>query len=192
MRLDELFEFILAKKIVGNLPAERVIRKVTQDTREVETGDVFVCLKGTNFDGHALAEEAAAKGAEVVVAEKALPAIEAQGIPVVYVKDTHKIMAVLAKAAYSDLGQGMQLIGVTGTNGKTTVTHMIEAIFQQLQTKSDARTSHPGDTVLITGRGHETTYQVGREELLLIDAEEAKRAIAARGDSRPAGAIEVI
>lgn len=135
-KLGELFGFIHAKRIVGLLPEDREPKKVTQDTREVETGDVFICIKGSNFDGHELAGDAVANGAQVVVAERPLPAIEAQGIPVVYVKDTHKIMAILAKAFYGDPAQEMRLVGVTGTNGKTTVTHMIEAICRHFQTKT--------------------------------------------------------
>lgn len=136
MKLGRLFDFIHAKRIVGILPAEAEPGKVTQDTREVSEGDIFVCIEGSNFDGHSLADEAMAKGAGVIVAQKYLPSVEERGIPVVYVRDTRKVMSILAKAFYGNPSDILQMVGVTGTNGKTTVTHMVGAVCQSLGKKT--------------------------------------------------------
>lgn len=128
MNLEQLFNHIKFKQVAGTFP-ETQINKITQDTREVEAGDVFICIEGANFDGHGYAAQAVAKGAVAVVARKPLE-VEA---PVVYVNDTTKAMAILANAFYGYPSDKLKMIGITGTNGKTTTTYIIEAILQGLQ-----------------------------------------------------------
>ncbi|UJF15515.1 Mur ligase domain-containing protein [Jeotgalibaca sp. MA1X17-3] len=69
MEAKELFNSIKVKNIKGTLP-DLSINKITQDTREVETGDVFLCIEGSDFDGHLYAKDAVEKGATVIVAQK--------------------------------------------------------------------------------------------------------------------------
>ncbi|QLL70269.1 UDP-N-acetylmuramoyl-L-alanyl-D-glutamate--2,6-diaminopimelate ligase [Lactobacillus sp. 3B(2020)] len=102
------------------------VTELTQDTRKVRPGAVFVAIKGSRIDGHRLIGQAIAKGARLIVAQEMVEA----NVPVVYVHDTHRALAELAANFYGQPSRRLQVIGVTGTNGKTTVTHLIEKIFR--------------------------------------------------------------
>ncbi len=101
-----------------------VIRGVTYDSRLVEPGWLFCCVPGSNVDGHRFADEAADRGAAVLLVEHPL----ATDLPQIEVADARLSMAVLADAFWGRPSQRLTVIGVTGTNGKTTVTHMLAAI----------------------------------------------------------------
>ena len=116
MKLTELFEPIRIKNIVG-LFSDEEINNITQDTRSVQAGDVFICISGANFDGHEYAAQAIENGAIAIVAEKPLT-VDTTGVPVVYVNDTRKIMAILANRFYDYPSEKLSVVGVTGTNGK--------------------------------------------------------------------------
>lgn len=108
------------------------ITNVANDSRDVKTGSLFVCIKGYTVDGHDYAEEAVAKGAVAIVADRHLEI----NVPVITVRDTSRAMAMLANAYYGHPTKYMPLIGVTGTNGKTTVSYLLEAIFQAFEKKT--------------------------------------------------------
>ncbi|NRD78780.1 UDP-N-acetylmuramoyl-L-alanyl-D-glutamate--2,6-diaminopimelate ligase [Bacillus sp. BRMEA1] len=101
------------------------ITSIENDNRKVQNGSLFICIKGYTVDGHDFAESAVEKGAVAVLAERQLPL----DVPVIVVKDTTRAMAVLADAFYEQPTKKLRLIGITGTNGKTTTSHMIEKIF---------------------------------------------------------------
>lgn len=130
VNLHTLLKDLKVKKISGSLP-ETEVNKITQDTREVEPGDVFVCIDGALFDGHQYASDAAAKGALAIVAEKEIEA-DLNGVPVVYTTDTRKAMTILAASFYGHPSEELTVIGVTGTNGKTSVTFLIDTILRTL------------------------------------------------------------
>ncbi|WP_461201725.1 UDP-N-acetylmuramoyl-L-alanyl-D-glutamate--2,6-diaminopimelate ligase [Anoxybacillus sp. TBDG-1] len=100
------------------------ITSIDMDSREVQQGSLFVCIKGFTVDGHDFAEQAVARGAVAVVAEKPLTL----PVPVICVNDSRRALAVLADVFYGQPTHHLHLIGVTGTNGKTTTTHFIERI----------------------------------------------------------------
>ncbi|WAA13686.1 UDP-N-acetylmuramoyl-L-alanyl-D-glutamate--2,6-diaminopimelate ligase [Fervidibacillus halotolerans] len=102
------------------------IKRIEQDTRKVAEGTLFICIEGTVYDGHQFAREAEKRGAVAIVAKKPVDV----NVPVVYVQDTKRAMAILASAFYQYPSEKLNIIGVTGTNGKTSVSHMIEHIFQ--------------------------------------------------------------
>src|SRR5699024_5913774 len=108
------------------------ITNVANDSRDVKTGSLFVCIKGYTVDGHDYAEEAVAKGAVAIVADRHLEI----NVPVITVRDTSRAMAMLANAYYGHPTKHMPLLGVTGTNGKTTVSYLLEAIFQAFGKKT--------------------------------------------------------
>jgi UDP-N-acetylmuramoyl-L-alanyl-D-glutamate--2,6-diaminopimelate ligase len=109
------------------IPSENIpITSIEMDSREVKPGSLFICIEGYTVDGHDFAKMAVEKGAVAVLAEKPLQ-LDA---PVILVKSTKRAMAVLADAFYGQPTHKMHLIGVTGTNGKTTTTHLMEKIFQ--------------------------------------------------------------
>ncbi len=107
---------------LDNLP----VRSVTDDTRELEAGDIFVCIKGNSFDGHSAAAEMLAKGAAAVVTERDL-GLKNQ----IVVPDTRKEYALLAAAFYGEPQKKLKMIAVTGTNGKTTIAHLVQFILQE-------------------------------------------------------------
>jgi UDP-N-acetylmuramoyl-L-alanyl-D-glutamate--2,6-diaminopimelate ligase len=108
------------------------IASIEMDSREVKPGSLFVCVKGYTVDGHDFAQKAVEMGAVAVLAEKPM----SLDVPVILVKSTKRAMAVLADAFYGQPTQKMRLIGVTGTNGKTTVTHLMEKVFQAANQKT--------------------------------------------------------
>lgn len=101
------------------------ITSIENDNRKIIKGSLFICIKGYTVDGHDYADKAVEAGAVAVLAERSLPL----PVPVIVVENTRRAMAVLADAFYHQPSHSLALIGVTGTNGKTTVSHLIEKIF---------------------------------------------------------------
>lgn len=108
------------------------IKHIANDSRDVKPGSLFVCIKGYTVDGHDYVEEAITNGAIAIVAEKSLD----NSVPVITVRDTSRALAMLANEFYGHPTKYMPLIGVTGTNGKTTVSYLLEAIFKAFKKKT--------------------------------------------------------
>ncbi len=119
MKLSNLLKGIKAKF------TDCEINKIEIDSRQVENGDLFVCLRGRDFDGHDYIQEALSKGANCVLVEKNVGFTHT-----VRVKNTRKALAIIAANLYSNPRRNFRLIGVTGTNGKTTTTHIIKNILE--------------------------------------------------------------
>ncbi len=137
MTIAELIQSIRPVKISGNLDVE--VLDVTDDSRAVRAGSVFVAVKGTQVDGHAYAEQALANGAAGLVVEDS--AITQSGVldssaPLVSVGDSKCALGYLASRLHGDPSLHLNMIGVTGTNGKTTVTHLIRALCDGVGKKS--------------------------------------------------------
>lgn len=98
------------------------------DSKRVEPGDLFICWRGERFDGHAFADEAVANGAVGLLCERRLPHLE--HIPQIVVPNSRAAMGEIAAALYGNPSERLRLIGVTGTNGKTTSTYLIKAIME--------------------------------------------------------------
>ncbi|SFI15694.1 UDP-N-acetylmuramoylalanyl-D-glutamate--2,6-diaminopimelate ligase [Tindallia magadiensis] len=113
---------------------EEEITHITYDSRKVVPGSLFICISGMETDGHQFANEAIRKGAIALVVEKAVPNV--QGVTMICVKDSRKAMAVIAAAFYGNPSSDLDMIGVTGTNGKTTITYMLKNIFKQAQVET--------------------------------------------------------
>lgn len=125
MDLTTLFEGV---SFEGTLPAARQpVSLVTQDSRRVTPGAVFVCAKGRQTDGHDYAKKALEMGACCIVTERPL------GLPCeVRVENARKAYALLCQNFFGRPAQRLRLIAVTGTNGKTTVTTLIQQALQQM------------------------------------------------------------
>ncbi|MCZ0755531.1 UDP-N-acetylmuramoyl-L-alanyl-D-glutamate--2,6-diaminopimelate ligase [Anoxybacillus sp. J5B_2022] len=108
------------------------ITSIEMDSRKVTEGALFICVKGFTVDGHDFAQQAVVNGAVAVVAERHIEV----PVPVIIVRDSKRAMAVLADAFYGQPTHQLHLIGVTGTNGKTTTTHIIDQIFRKVQRKT--------------------------------------------------------
>lgn len=121
--VESLSGLLVAKHVVPG-QEETEIRKVTSSVWQVETGTLFVAVKGFSFDGGTLCCEAVKRGASAIVSET-----DGQGnIPWFTVRDSREALAFLCAACCGRPADSMTLIGVTGTNGKTTVASMIEHI----------------------------------------------------------------
>ena len=119
MKASELFEDSRGLENVQ-------ISGIFSDSRKIIPGGVFVCLKGEKSDGHNYAKEAEKKGASVIVASEKISA----GVPVVYVDDTDETLAKLSEKFFGFPSKRLKLVGVTGTNGKTTVTYLVKSILE--------------------------------------------------------------
>ncbi len=123
MKLHELISLCEPFKVVPKDPADRHIGRLHQDSRNIEEGDAFIAIKGTQVDGHEFIPGAAMKGAAVVIADRLTPGLD-DTVQIV-VKDTREVAGYLFQAIAGYPAQDMTLIGVTGTNGKTTVSTLI-------------------------------------------------------------------
>ena len=103
------------------------ITDITIDSRAVKQGSVFICIDGQNTDGHRFAESAAENGASAIVAEKEISC----SVPVILCGNTKIEMAKLASRFYGEPEKRLKLIGITGTNGKTTVSYLIKKILEE-------------------------------------------------------------
>lgn len=106
------------------------ISKIEFDSRKVESNTAFVAIKGTLSDGHDYIEKAIALGATVIVCEQ-FPAAIVQGITYVQVNDTNEALAYLSANFYDNPSEKIKLVGVTGTNGKTTIASLLYQLFKK-------------------------------------------------------------
>ncbi len=113
----------------GNMNIE--VKGICFDSRKVQPGFLFVAIRGIQSDGHAFIERAAMSGAIAVVAEK-LPEAISDKVTYVTVKDSSKALGIMASNFYGNPASKLKLIGVTGTNGKTTVATLLFKLFTAL------------------------------------------------------------
>ena len=107
------------------------ITGISYNSKTTQKGDIFVCLVGENSDGHKYAQIAVEKGAVAIMSEHKLDI----NVPQIIVHSTRHQIAELASAFYGYPSKELKMIGVTGTNGKTTVTHLIQKIFEASEQK---------------------------------------------------------
>lgn len=109
------------------------INGITDDSRQIKPGYLFVAIKGVKHDGHDYLAEVAQKGALAVVSDQIE---ESPYLPVLQVKDVRVALATLMDWYYDSPSRKLKVVGVTGTNGKTTTTFMLDGIFQQNKYKT--------------------------------------------------------
>ena len=126
MRLAELLTVITPEKVTG--PVDVEINGLAYDSRQVRPGDLFCALRGSVADGHRFISQALAAGAAALLVEDA--AGVPSGVPCVEVADTRPAMARMAAAFFGEPTADMPLVGITGTNGKTTTTYLVEGIME--------------------------------------------------------------
>ncbi|OLN33436.1 UDP-N-acetylmuramoyl-L-alanyl-D-glutamate--2,6-diaminopimelate ligase [Desulfosporosinus metallidurans] len=120
--LSEILEGI--EIISSSADIQVIVRGMSMDSRQVQPGDLYVCVPGFQVDGHDFAAAAIASGAVALVVERFLPL----DVPQVLVANVRQVMGLLASVVYDRPSEHLELVGVTGTNGKTTITYLIEKI----------------------------------------------------------------
>lgn len=134
MKLGQLIKNINCKIVQGCADTE--VNAVQYDSRKVGRGDLFVCITGFQTDGHKYAKSAIEKGASVIVAEHMDEGMENSGAAIVITENTRKALALISAAYYDNPSEKINVIGVTGTNGKTTTTYLIKTILDSLGYKT--------------------------------------------------------
>lgn len=124
MRLEELIENLKYESLINFEDVE--ITGISYNSNTTQSGDIFVCLVGEHADGHEFFKRAVELGAKAFMVEKELDC----HLPQVVVKSTRKQIADIADKFYNSPSKKLNLIGVTGTNGKTTVTHLVQRILE--------------------------------------------------------------
>lgn len=127
MKLNELLKAILPTQVIGNQEVE--IKEVNIDSRQVREGDLFMAMRGTQTDGHAYIASAIEKGAVAVLCED-LPEQLNNGVTYIQVKESEDAVGKLATTFYGDPTSKLKLVGVTGTNGKTTIATLLYNTFR--------------------------------------------------------------
>lgn len=124
MRLSELISEVDVKEKYNYNDVD--IDGISYNSKTTQKGDIFVCLRGEHVDGHNFAESAVEAGACAIMCETKLDL----DVPQIIVASTEQSIAPLANVFYKKPSKGINLIGVTGTNGKTTVTHLVQRIIE--------------------------------------------------------------
>ena len=111
-------------------PTDIAINKIDFDSRKIEGADVFVAIRGSISDGHDFIEKAIQKGATAVICD-AFPDTINNEVTYVQVKDTNSALAFMAANYFSEPSKNLKLVGITGTNGKTTIASLLFQLFQK-------------------------------------------------------------
>lgn len=112
--------------ILGN--ADDEVNGIAYRSDRVQPGDAFFCVVGMTSDGHSFAQDAIDRGAKVLVVQRKVYLADATDVTEIVVKDTRKAMAAAAANFYDHPSRNLALVGITGTNGKTTTTYLVEHI----------------------------------------------------------------
>jgi UDP-N-acetylmuramoyl-L-alanyl-D-glutamate--2,6-diaminopimelate ligase len=128
--------------------ASRLVHAITDDSRAVAGGSMFIAVKGERVDGHAFVEQAITAGAVAVVAQTS---VASGSLPFVLVTDSRKALGLLGSRFQGDPSNRLKMIGVTGTNGKTTTTYLCKALLESI-----------GQRVGLIGT---VAYQIGQETI---------------------------
>ena len=124
--LKDILYRVSLEKVVGNTAV--AFRELQFDSRKVGLDDVFVAIKGTQSDGHQFIKKAIDQGALAVVCQQ-IPKEIINGITYLQVQDTQQALAIMASHFYGNPSEELQLVGVTGTNGKTTIATLLYTLF---------------------------------------------------------------
>ena len=124
MKLSSLLDSLVVKGFAGS--KDQLIDSIHYDSRDVKPGGLFVAMQGLRADGHTYIDDAVRRGAVAVVTEKAW--FGPSSVGVVQVEDARRALAALSSSFYGDPSRELFVIGITGTNGKTTTAYLVEAV----------------------------------------------------------------
>ena len=129
MKLSDLLKNIVTISIIGD--AERDIKGVNIDSRKVADGHLFIAMRGTQVDGHKFIPKAEELGAAAILCEQ-IPEERKEGVTYVQVADTEDVVGQVATTFYGNPTSKLKLVGVTGTNGKTTIATLLYNMFRKM------------------------------------------------------------
>ena len=129
MKLSELLKHVNVLNLIGD--AEVEITGVNIDSRRIENGHLFVAIPGTQTDGHRFINKAIEQGAVAILCES-LPTKRTEGVTYIAVESTEDCVGEVATQFYGDPSRRLVLVGVTGTNGKTTIATLLYNMFRQM------------------------------------------------------------
>ncbi|MCL2063670.1 MAG: UDP-N-acetylmuramoyl-L-alanyl-D-glutamate--2,6-diaminopimelate ligase [Candidatus Cloacimonetes bacterium] len=130
--IDDVMRKYVYNPLKQDLESFVIEGTIKTDSKNIYIGDIFACIKGLNVDGHSFAENVTKHGASLLIVE----AIQDLPIMQILVKDSRKATAIIARVLHDNPSEKFDLIGVTGTNGKTTTTVILEQLFQELGYKT--------------------------------------------------------
>ncbi|MGN0708214.1 MAG: UDP-N-acetylmuramoyl-L-alanyl-D-glutamate--2,6-diaminopimelate ligase [Faecalibacterium sp.] len=128
MKLTQLLEGVVCTLVQGTL--EHEIEDIIYDSRKAAPGRLFVCIVGTQRDSHDFASDCAAKGVEVLVVQHDIDLSGMPDVTVLRVENSRLALALMSGNLFGNPSRRMTMIGVTGTKGKTTTTHMIKSVLE--------------------------------------------------------------
>ena len=131
--LREILYKVEINSVVGN--TSLLINKIEFDSRLISDGDMYIAITGVNFDGHSFISQAIQNGANCIVCEKT-PENKTDGVVYVNVKSSRKAQAIISSNYFDNPSSKLNLIGVTGTNGKTTIATLLFDLYTELEIKS--------------------------------------------------------
>lgn len=163
----------------------RGVKGITANSKEVQEGYVFVAIKGTSLDGHDFVKEALERGAGYVLVERPVGIEDRR---VIKVDNTRKVLGELASLFYGEPSKRLRVIGITGTNGKTTSTHLIEAILNKAGIRTGLMGTiyyrlgekvfeYEGRTTPDPVKWHQTLFQMLEEGAKAVVAEVSSHAL---------------
>lgn len=148
LKLSQIKELLPDGRVVSN-GRELELSAICYDSRQVTPGALFVAVKGEKFDGHQFIPDALQKGASVIITQKQVET--PVKIPQVIVSDTRRALAILSHEFYNNPSRKIKIIGITGTNGKTTTAYILSAILEAAGNK--------------VGRLGTISYCIGKREI---------------------------
>jgi len=147
MKISELLEGVSGEWLHSYDGYGIEVKGVSYDSRDIRTGNIFVCITGANYDSHDHAVEAVKSGAAAIVAEKITESIADVTVPVFLCEDTRKALAFMSAAYFGHPAKKFRTIGITGTKGKTTTSFLVREILE----RAGHKTGLVGTIEVITG-----------------------------------------
>ena len=137
MKVGKIAEmFAVSDLLVTAALRDIEVTSITHDSRQADKGSLFCCVPGDRYDGHSFAGDAVARGANALLVDHFLPEIDS-AVAQIIVKDVRSCVGAVAAKVYGDPSRQLSVVGITGTNGKTTTAHLLASILRSDQVKTE-------------------------------------------------------